>query len=152
MMRSNLVQRAKKPVKDQVLAKLFVICCSCKYWHDMPSEIYARLACPERLPSESRLVRTFSRKSSRRNAIFSSDPSGRGLPSQLRVANNSNKGAGAGPGTGIEGTSEQRNGNGNGSGASPPSVPVQCNWCGHGMTRACCQGWTTLVQMRERHH
>jgi hypothetical protein len=31
-------------------------------------------------------------------------------------------------------------------------VPVQCNWCGHGMTRACCQGWTTLVQMRERHH
>ncbi|KAJ5979970.1 hypothetical protein N7481_007268 [Penicillium waksmanii] len=148
MMRSTLVQRTKKPLKDQVLAKLFVICCSCKYWHDMPSEIYARLACPERLPSESRLVRTFSRKiSSRRNSIFSSsDPSGRGLPSQLRVQPPSNKGTGGGT---ENGSPEQRNGNGNGASAL---VPVQCNWCGHGMTRACCQGWTTLVQMRDRHH
>lgn len=149
--RSNLVQRTKKPLKDQVLAKLFVICCSCKYWHDMPSEIYARLACPERLPSESRLVRTFSRKSSsRRNSIFSSssDPSSRGLPSQLRVANSSNKGPGAENGMGIP---QQRHGHGASSSSSPP-VPIQCNWCGHSMTRTCCQGWSTLVQMRDRHH
>jgi hypothetical protein len=32
------------------------------------------------------------------------------------------------------------------------SASLACCWCGHGMNRACCQGWTTLVQMRERHH
>lgn len=32
------------------------------------------------------------------------------------------------------------------------SVPLSCCWCGHEMNRSCCQGWTTLVQMRERHH
>ncbi|KAJ5573083.1 hypothetical protein N7450_010067 [Penicillium hetheringtonii] len=136
MMRQVLVQRTKKPQKDQVIAKVFVICCSCKYWHDMPSEIYARLACPERLPTESRLMRTFSRKNSshRRNSLF--DPA-RGLPSQLLVQSPKQ-----GNSTGV---------NGGGVSASQ-SAPIPCNWCGHSMTRSCCQGWTTLVQMRDRHH
>ncbi|OQE29493.1 hypothetical protein PENSTE_c002G01375 [Penicillium steckii] len=139
MIRQIPVQRTKKPQKDQVLAKIFVICCSCKYWHDMPSEIYARLACPERLPTESRLMRTFSRKGSshRRNSLFDST---RGLPSQLRVQS---------PPKQENGT--DLNGGGGVTQGSQFS-PIPCNWCGHGMTRSCCQGWTTLVQMRDRHH
>ncbi|KAJ9304374.1 hypothetical protein DTO217A2_6100 [Paecilomyces variotii] len=29
------------------LAKIFVICCHCKFWHDIPSKIYATLALPD---------------------------------------------------------------------------------------------------------
>ena len=29
---------------------------------------------------------------------------------------------------------------------------VMCPWCDHGMTTSCCQGWTTVVYMHERHH
>ena len=31
----------------QMVGKIFVICCRCKFWHDMPSEVYARLTCPD---------------------------------------------------------------------------------------------------------
>lgn len=65
------------------LAKLFVICCHCRFWHDIPSELYAKLALPERIAS--------------------------------------------------------------------PAL-VRCCWCDHGMSRSCCEGWTTIVYMHERHH
>ncbi|KKK19573.1 hypothetical protein P175DRAFT_0501077 [Aspergillus ochraceoroseus IBT 24754] len=41
----------KKPApaaRDQV-DKLFVICCRCKFWHDLPSEAYAKLAATDPL-------------------------------------------------------------------------------------------------------
>lgn len=34
----------------QTIGKMFVICCQCKFWHDMPSEAYANLAFPQGAP------------------------------------------------------------------------------------------------------
>lgn len=148
LMRRTPIQKTKPPKKDHLIAKLFVICCHCQYWHDLPSELYAKLACPERNPSESRLVRTFSRgkpvgrRTSLKRAVLGgfSASVGRqgGASGDMPVA-------GAGAGGNGEGQSEVDS-------TMAQSVPVSCCWCGHEMTRSCCQGWTTLVQMRERHH
>ncbi|KAJ5631734.1 uncharacterized protein N7484_011834 [Penicillium longicatenatum] len=138
MLRKNPMQKMKPPRSDDVLAKLFVICCQCKYWHDMPSEVYAKFSSPERLPPGSRLARTFSRRNSGKNSIFSSDPDDpRRMPVPRRGPPNGQPRPGGGP-------------------AIPPQQgPVsrhQCCWCAHGMSKACCQGWTALVHMRERYH
>ena len=29
---------------------------------------------------------------------------------------------------------------------------VKCPWCEHGMTTWCCQGWTAVVYLHQRHH
>ena len=29
---------------------------------------------------------------------------------------------------------------------------VKCPWCEHGMSTACCAGWTAVVYLHERHH
>ncbi|GAD99634.1 predicted protein [Paecilomyces variotii No. 5] len=39
---TTALQQPGKP-----LAKIFVICCHCKFWHDIPSKIYATLALPD---------------------------------------------------------------------------------------------------------
>ncbi|KAL1878315.1 hypothetical protein Plec18167_004382 [Paecilomyces lecythidis] len=39
---TTALQQSAKP-----LAKIFVICCHCKFWHDIPSKIYATLALPD---------------------------------------------------------------------------------------------------------
>ena len=76
------------------VAKLFVICCKCKFWHDLPSKLYEAMA----------------------------------LPLELHKAD---KGKVAG---------------------ARLETAVQCPWCEHAMTTRCCQGWTTVVYMHERHH
>lgn len=38
------------------LAKMFVICCKCKYWHDLPSRLYEAMAMPRRIVDEDRVV------------------------------------------------------------------------------------------------
>jgi hypothetical protein len=143
MFRKRPKQKAKSPQLKQLIAKLFVICCNCKYWHDMPSEVYAKLACPERLPSESLLSRTFSRrnsvsrKASLRNSLLSSDPSNtrRLLTTDRKYPNKH-----------LPSSRETL------AAAGVPLTPPSCCWCGHNMSKTCCQGWTTLVQMGERHH
>lgn len=148
MLRRKPMQKVKPFEPNQVVAKLFVICCHCSYWHDLPSEIYAKLACPERLPSDSLLVRTFSRKNSlgRRNSIFSSKSKG---PRQLPNA----RGVQGASSTQTLGTSQCEGGAQNLlSSQSTPLYRPQCCWCGHSMGKTCCQGWTTIVHMRERHH
>ncbi|KGO77120.1 hypothetical protein PITC_023620 [Penicillium italicum] len=124
--------KAKAARNPQTIAKIFVICCRCKYWHDLPSEVYARLACPERLGSDSKPGGSRSKKqpdSGTRKLTgsrslpfgqFQSPLSTQGMP-DLRPA---------------------------------PLLPrkVTCCWCGHNMSRTCCEGWTTVVEMRERHH
>ncbi|KAJ5355759.1 hypothetical protein N7517_010368 [Penicillium concentricum] len=120
-------QKAKAARNPQTIAKVFVICCRCKYWHDLPSEVYARLACPERLGPDLKLGRSFSKKppdsGTRKLTGSRSLPFGQFPASQpdLRPA---------------------------------PLLPrkVTCCWCGHNMSRTCCEGWTTVVEMRERHH
>lgn len=34
------------------IAKLFVICCKCKFWHDLPSKLYEAMAVPKKLSRE----------------------------------------------------------------------------------------------------
>lgn len=137
-------QKVRPPLPDQLVAKVFVICCRCNYWHDMPSEVYAKLACPERLPSDSLLARTFSRrnsfsrKSSRVDSLLYSDSSEkRRLPMPRRPRSIEDE---------TQAARESK------SAAGAPLTPPSCCWCGHSMNRSCCQGWTTLVQMRQRHH
>lgn len=147
-MRRIPMQKTNLLKKDQRIAKIFVICCHCQYWHDLPSELYAKLTYPERISSESRLVGTSSRgkpvgrRTSLKRAVlggFSASVGRQDLVSgEMQVA-------GAGTGGNGEGQSEIDS-------IMTQSVPVSCCWCGHEMTRSCCQGWTTLVQMRERHH
>ncbi|OQD72587.1 hypothetical protein PENDEC_c020G00432 [Penicillium decumbens] len=142
-LRKRPKQKTKAPLPGQLIAKLFVICCRCKYWHDMPSEVYAKLACPERLPSESLMSRTFSRRNSTGrkislgNSLLSSDPS-----DTQRVLTTEQK----------EPTKEMQSSRKTQAAAGMPLTPPSCCWCGHNMRKTCCQGWTTLVQMSERHH
>ncbi|KAJ5807531.1 hypothetical protein N7447_010987 [Penicillium robsamsonii] len=120
-------QKAKAARNPQTIAKVFVICCRCKYWHDLPSEVYARLAYPERLDPDFKLGRSLSKKQpdsgTRKLTGSRSLPFGKFPAPQpdLRPA---------------------------------PLLPrkVTCCWCGHNMSRSCCEGWTTVVEMRERHH
>ncbi|RKF53478.1 putative bgh specific protein [Erysiphe neolycopersici] len=41
--------------RSEPVAKMFVICCSCKYFHDMPSKLYACMAKPDDLVTEENL-------------------------------------------------------------------------------------------------
>ncbi|KAL6713795.1 hypothetical protein ACLMJK_008287 [Lecanora helva] len=81
-------------VDAKPLAKLFVICCKCKFWHDLPSKLYEAMA----------------------------------LPLELHKADQGKVAGGR-----LE-------------------TAVKCPWCEHAMTTTCCQGWTTVVYMHERHH
>ena len=37
---------------DRPLAKMFVVCCSCRFWHDLPSKVYEAMAVPKTLQRE----------------------------------------------------------------------------------------------------
>ncbi|KAL2808524.1 hypothetical protein BJX63DRAFT_439356 [Aspergillus granulosus] len=132
------VKKAKPAGRDQLVAKLFVICCHCKFWHDMPSEIYAsltnsdplsaaldqELAAWERNSLSDRLTLpvagTRSLRESSNNPPYKADRQQRSLRTRMTT--------------------------------DLPSGPVKCCWCEHHMSKQCCQGWTTVVQMRQRHH
>ena len=83
------------------IAKLFVICCKCKFWHDLPSKLYEAMA----------------------------------LPKELHKDEDMGGGKGKGKITGAR-----------------LETAVKCPWCEHAMTTWCCQGWTTVVYLHERHH
>ena len=82
------------------MAKLFVICCKCKFWHDLPSKLYEAMALPKELHKDE--------------AVSGGKSRGK-LTERLETA-------------------------------------VKCPWCEHAMTTWCCQGWTTVVYLHERHH
>ena len=75
------------------LAKMFVICCSCHYYHDLPSKVYECMTKPDNVVEDREL--------------------------------------------GVRGV---------------VSTGVRCPWCGHGMSRSCCEGYVGLVYLRERVH
>ena len=83
------------------IAKLFVICCKCKFWHDLPSKLYEAMALPKELHKDEDI--------------------------------GGGKGKGKITGARLE-------------------TAVKCPWCEHAMTTWCCQGWTTVVYLHERHH
>ncbi|KAL3457620.1 hypothetical protein BJX64DRAFT_14718 [Aspergillus heterothallicus] len=140
----NLKTNSKKQVKktkpagrDQLVAKLFVICCRCKFWHDIPSEVYASLT--------------------------NSDPLSAALDQELAAwERNSLSDRLTTPATGTRSLREastkpvkadfQQSSLRTRITADLPSGPVKCCWCEHHMSKQCCQGWTTVVQMRQRHH
>ncbi|KAL3494267.1 hypothetical protein BJX62DRAFT_45831 [Aspergillus germanicus] len=132
------VRRTRQTGRDQLVAKLFVICCRCKFWHDMPSEVYASLT--------------------------NSDPLSAALDEELAAwERNSLSDRLAGPTAGtrslrvsstkppLKADIQQRSLRTRVT-ADVPSGPVKCCWCEHHMSKQCCQGWTTVVQMRQRHH
>ena len=41
---------------------------------------------------------------------------------------------------------------GTGKSTKVQSSVVQCPWCEHAMSTWCCQGWTTVVYLHQRHH
>lgn len=125
-------QKAKEARSQQTIAKIFVICCRCKYWHDLPSEVYARLACPESPGSDSKLGKPRSKKQP--DTGMRKLTGSRSLPFGQFPAPHA-----------AQGISDLR---------PAPLLPrkVTCCWCGHNMSRSCCEGWTTVVEMRERHH
>jgi hypothetical protein len=118
------------------LAKIFVICCRCKFWHDIPSELYAALAVPENFSRPSGLVpgQDMTGSEKNQNSRHMSHPEGgttADFPGTVHGA-----GCMAGPG----------------ASSSTSFAAVKCSWCKHNMTRSCCMGWTTIVYLLERHH
>ena len=99
------VSLGKGPVAEGMeakpMAKLFVICCKCKFWHDLPSKLYEAMALPKELHKDDNVA--------------------------------AGKGKGQVAGARLE-------------------TAVKCPWCEHAMTTWCCQGWTTVVYLHERHH
>ncbi len=83
------------------IAKLFVICCKCKFWHDLPSRLYEAMALPKELHKDDNVA---------------------GGKGKVKLT-----------GARLE-------------------TAVKCPWCEHAMTTWCCQGWTTVVYLHERHH
>ncbi|EFR02848.1 hypothetical protein MGYG_05849 [Nannizzia gypsea CBS 118893] len=157
--------RGSRPTSSgQRIAKMFVICCKCKFWHDMPSDAYAKLAFPTVAALKNKLVTGPTQKprhpdSEEGGAGWSSitDPSGpqpNKMDDEARASTN------------LSGTSNhvsKENSNGmNNSRSYPQSTfsrfsflnqsVIKCCWCDHRMSRTCCAGWTALVQLRERHH
>ena len=102
-------------VDAKPIAKLFVICCKCKFWHDLPSKLYEAMALPKELHG--------------------------------RVS-----------GEGKHGGKGDWDANGGEKGVTPKvatarlETAVKCPWCEHSMSTSCCQGWTTVVYMHQRHH
>ncbi|KAJ5189808.1 hypothetical protein N7491_008148 [Penicillium cf. griseofulvum] len=123
-------QKTKSAHNPQTIAKVFVICCRCKYWHDLPSEVYARLTYPESIASASKPGRS---------------------PSKTQPDSSTRK---------LTGSKSLSFGHFPAPHAAKPDLrpaplllrKVTCCWCGHNMSRSCCEGWATAVEMRERQH
>ncbi|KMU72611.1 hypothetical protein CISG_09801 [Coccidioides immitis RMSCC 3703] len=127
----------------QQIAKMFVICCQCKHWHDMTSQAYAKLAFPDKTQDPA-------------HGAADTVTSPTGLESPLRVFG----------GSPLASPNSSRTSLGVKEGKAPvkPIRPGHsststllnhstiCCWCYHQMAKACCAGWTTIVTMRERHH
>ncbi|KAL2864876.1 uncharacterized protein BJX67DRAFT_194172 [Aspergillus lucknowensis] len=131
------VNRIKTSLRGQLVAKLFVICCRCKFWHDIPSEMYA--------------------------VLTNSDPLSAALDQDLAWEHNALPDILAAPSTGTRALREpspkrlsksdiQRGLLRTRATTDRPPGPVRCCWCEHHMSKQCCQGWTTMVQMCQRHH
>ncbi|PYI04471.1 hypothetical protein BO78DRAFT_320242 [Aspergillus sclerotiicarbonarius CBS 121057] len=119
---------------DRSIDMHFVICCHCNHWHDMPSEVYAKLS-PPGTPSVAR---------ARRLSI-----------TQEKISNSTKHTLSSLPKGKLSGQSSNLSDSGHSASTMKPQVPtstVPCCWCSHDMDRSCCQGWTTIVHMCQRHH
>ncbi|KAL1980126.1 hypothetical protein VTN96DRAFT_4615 [Rasamsonia emersonii] len=124
--------------QSKPLAKIFVICCSCKFWHDIPSELYPRLAVPEKF-SPNRLERSIPVPGQDMTGSKRQNSGHRPHSRSRTIARSPN-------------ISHETNFMTDPTTTSTPSAAVKCCWCNHNMTRSCCTGWTTIVYLVERHH
>ncbi|KAK2855620.1 hypothetical protein FQN49_005009 [Arthroderma sp. PD_2] len=145
----------------QRIAKMFVICCKCKFWHDMPSDAYAKLAFPTVAALKNKLAAGNVQKNKDTGedivagwTMASEEPNS---PSNTM----SDEISRAGMDSIAHGSRDHSNFANNGKPPSPATSPrfsflnqsvIKCCWCDHRMSRVCCAGWTAVVQLRERHH
>ncbi|GIJ91596.1 hypothetical protein Asppvi_010564 [Aspergillus pseudoviridinutans] len=122
--------------RNQSITKTFVICCSCKYWHNMPPEIYSKVASPDTCSVPTRNGLTLLGRSS----SFAGRKASRKLTrsTQIKSALLNERPANERATLGSETRSRF---------ADPP---LRCCWCDHPMSRLCCEGWTTTVYKHER--
>ncbi|KAE8372566.1 hypothetical protein BDV26DRAFT_273919 [Aspergillus bertholletiae] len=125
--------------RGQLVAKLFVICCHCEFWHDMPSEMYAKLAFP-------------TNPSILKNHIPASFVERPGLNDQALSEMQASAASGSPIELSVTKFASPKNTSVSKKAAQCPSPAAQCCWCKHYMSKVCCQGWTTVVDLRERHH
>ena len=120
------------------IAKMFVICCGCQRWHDLPASFYEAMALPKKVVTGGSVGVT-------------QDGACGGL-----VGN-----GGSGLETSGRGGVEMSGGGEGGNGSSVRQsvgmvgriyTAVKCPWCEHEMSTGCCAGWTAVVGLRERHH
>lgn len=121
--------------RKQSTTKTFVICCSCKYWHDMPPESYSKVASPDTcsvptrkgptlLGRSSSFAQKSSRKLTRSTQIKSALLNERSVSERATI--------------------------GSATRSRFADAPLRCCWCDHPMNRHCCEGWTTTVYKHER--
>lgn len=123
----------KKRNLGQLVPKLFVICCRCKFWHDMPSEVYASLTVSDPLSAAlDQELAAWERNS---------------LVDRLLQAHSSHESSTEPPSSEAQHRSSRIRVT-----TEPLPGPVKCCWCEHQISKGCCQGWSTLVQLRQRHH
>ncbi|KAL4762372.1 uncharacterized protein BDW70DRAFT_167157 [Aspergillus foveolatus] len=123
----------KKRNLGQLVPKLFVICCRCKFWHDMPSEVYASLTVSDPLSAALDQELAAWERNSLVDRLLQAHSSHESYtePPRSEAQHRSSR---------IRVTTE------------PLPGPVRCCWCEHQISKGCCQGWSTLVQLRQRHH
>lgn len=140
-----LVPKGKEPqetLNTKPLGKMFVICCGCKYWHDLPSRLYEAMALPRKIGAADGVPEIVGAKRTSADTKRGSVDA-KGLGELWRGKAKEDKGKGkakeeeGGKGKAVEGK---------------VYTTVKCPWCEHGMSTACCAGWTTIVYLHERHH
>ncbi|RAK92760.1 hypothetical protein BO79DRAFT_166592 [Aspergillus costaricaensis CBS 115574] len=112
---------------------LFVICCHCGHWHDLPSKMHAKFTSPS----------TSSVAKEHKLSTDKGEPRAGQECIDSKIRKNSFSGQCADSSSTKSPASAAR---------SQSPTTVQCCWCNHRMDRSCCQGWTTMIRMCERHH
>ncbi|KAK2801851.1 hypothetical protein FQN50_007596 [Emmonsiellopsis sp. PD_5] len=152
--------RAQRPMRRGTpVAKMFVICCQCRYWHDMPSDVYAKLAFPNGQPPGMWPETSPPENHSQLALVNDEATYDNGQQPQTGASGALVLHGAAGevgrPATsnGLDsGKSAWNSRPSSSSSSSSSNFTVTCCWCAHRMVRTCCAGWTTVVYLHERHH
>ena len=116
------------------IAKMFVICCECQYWHDLPSKVYEAMALPRKIEMQDAVARVMG---------------GKGRDKVIDKEQDKKE---AGSTSGNKRVSEEETMEDGLRVEGKLYTTVKCPWCEHTMSTGCCAGWTTVVYLHERHH
>ena len=135
---------SQEALNTKPLGKMFVICCKCKYWHDMPSRLYEAMALPRRIgPGDGVAQSVGARKRTSSDTKRGSTDAKGTLGELWKGKGKEDKGKGK--------AKEEDNTKGKAV-EGKVYTTVKCPWCEHDMSTACCAGWTAIVYLHERHH